>query len=106
LPFNATETSVKGTFYCYEDKVNTMTSQQSFVKTIRENYENCRESGGNDSIYNSCANENKCFDKTGSEMEACYKLCYDQAYGDCNSIYSDYSSERSKLDQMKWDYCP
>lgn len=106
LAFNATETSIKGTYYCYESKVNSMTTQQSFVKTVRETYEICNGSSYNESVYNSCANENTCFDRTGSEQESCYASCYDEAYGDCRDYYSKYLDERSNLDRMRWDFCP
>lgn len=106
VAFEATETTVKGTYYCYEDKVNSMVSQQSLVKSYRELYEGCRDSSYNNDIYHDCCFSKDCASLEGDQQDTCYKECYDLAYSDCTVYYDDYVSNRSKLDQMRWDYCP
>ncbi len=101
--FNATETSIKGTYYCYENKVNEMVTQQSLVKGERELYEVCKSSSYNQNIFN------QCWKDTCSglpDTSACSSSCYDKAYGECSNYYKTYLEYRSKLDNMRWDNCP
>lgn len=104
--FEATETSIKGKYYCYENNVNSMVTQQSLVKSYRELYETCKNSTYNQNKYSTCCSTNNCSSMTGTEGDTCYTNCYNDAYGTCNDYYSTYSKERSKLDNMRWDYCP
>jgi len=103
VAFQATETSIKGTYYCYDNKVNEMVTQQSFVKSYRELYENCINSSSNKSVYDNCW-----YDTCAglSDTSSCSKICYDNAYINCPDYYKTYLSERSKLDNMRWSNCP
>lgn len=103
VAFNATETTIKGTYYCYDNKVNSMVTQQEFVKVLRESYEICTNSTTNKNEFSSCYQSNNCSNTTDSN---CSQNCYNQAYSECNEDYQKYSTERSKLDTMRWSNCP
>lgn len=105
VTFEATETSIKGTYYCYENMVNSMVSQQSYVKTLRELYESCINSSYNKSVYTNCMNTNNC-DVHDTSENSCFQNCYNSGYSQCNEYNKNYYSEKSKLDQMRWTNCP
>lgn len=103
VAFQATETTIKGTYYCYDNKVNEMVTQQSFVKSQRELYELCKSSSSRQSVYNQCWGEtcNGLVDRS-----SCSSACYDKAYSDCSNYYKTYSEYQSKLNTMRWQNCP
>lgn len=106
VTFQATETSIKGTYYCYENKVNSMVTQQSYVKILRESYELCNNSTYNQSKYSDCCSTKSCSTLSGAERDTCYTECYNLGYGTCNDYRKTYSTEQSKLDNMRWTNCP
>ena len=103
VQFNATETSIPGTYYCYENKVNEMVTQQSLTKGARELYETCKDSTYNEQVFKDCWNSN-C--EGLPDTNDCADSCYSQAFGECKGYYEDYLGYRSKLDKMRWDNCP
>jgi hypothetical protein len=105
VAFQATETSVKGTFYCYDNKVNTMVSQQSYVKILRESYEYCLQDQNKAKNASTCDNTS-CTGKTGKEYTDCIQICYDSAFSECNTKNNLRYSEQSKLDTMRYENCP
>lgn len=103
VAFQATETTSKGTYYCYDNKVNSMVSLQSLVKVERELYENCKSSESNKNTFSQCWKET-CSGL--SDTSACSSVCYDKAYASCADYYKTYSENLSKLNSMLWSNCP
>lgn len=103
VAFQATETTSKGTYYCYDNKVNSMVSLQSLVKVERELYENCKNSESNKNAFSQCWRET-CSGL--SDTSACSSVCYNKAYASCADYYKPYSENLSKLNSMLWSNCP
>jgi hypothetical protein len=105
VAFQATETTITGTYYCYDDKVNLLVSQQAYVKSSRELYETCSASTSKKAQFGTCLNST-CNNLSGQEYSNCTNTCYSQCCSDCNQYDKDWLSRRSDLDNMRYKYCP
>lgn len=113
---------LSGTFYCYEDKINTISTAQNDLSLARNDYSNCliavknKNSGCRSDclgVYASCSNP--CVGGIDSETRsACYKEC-DENWSTCNNSCDSRDTVCStenivtlanQLLQQKKDYCP
>lgn len=112
--------ALSGTFYCYEDKANEITSIQNLLKMAIQNGTNCYsiKTAELNQCFSNCkyASDSCIFScKTSTDQLNCNNTCYSQQNTctdscpdgtGCDSITADVSTYRSKLIQLKNSYCP
>jgi hypothetical protein len=91
----------RGTFYCYEDKVNYLSGLQNKIRLGQLAHETCTANAQLEGKGCSDTNCNSLTDTT--EITNCIKKCVDDAFAKCNSDLGDL---RYQLNDDVHKYCP
>jgi len=92
----------KGTFYCYEDKVNYLSNQQNLIRIKDMAVESCTSQAKFEG--DGCVTRN-CKPLTDiNEFSSCTDKCYKEAYSKCNS--SEIGQLREQFFKEVQQFCP
>jgi peptidoglycan hydrolase-like protein with peptidoglycan-binding domain len=91
----------KGTFYCFEDKVNYLSNQQNLIRIKQMGAESCNSQAqfeGQQCVDNNCKPLTDI-----NEYSSCLDKCYKDAYSKCNS---DLGALREQFFREIQQFCP
>ncbi|MBU1091890.1 hypothetical protein KKA27_03465 [Patescibacteria group bacterium] len=115
-----TEPTIAGTYYCYEDKANTVAQKQTSLNNLHKLADFCSSDIGHKitSCFNSCgqrsttcisncltsSDQTSCNDNCISQGNSCTDECPDGT--ECDDKSDDVMEAQDELRDMVWQYCP